>query len=272
MWSEFTWTSELRKAHKSKSVSRMCVTFTQVAIRSWNWIEACELTGAPLLETSVTDLNLTELAKRHPTEVRIRQLRSREAATGADWEWWVLRGSRGLGMRVQAKRLNPTGTYPAVGRRVGAKRTAGRQIDVLIADAGATPIPTVPMYCFYNGSPGADGNHPWGLRCTPFADDRIRGCTLALATSVRAALGSGDSVDLDDIAGSCVPWSDLVCCDLDALTSAKQALRSLGLEEPDAFEVAELPEYVQALQQGGSFETAGHLAHLAGVVVFSPVE
>jgi hypothetical protein len=55
-----------------------------------------------------------------------------EAKHGADWEWWFIYRGKGIGFRVQAKRLFASGKYESLfEKKKGAKQYD--QLDKLVA-------------------------------------------------------------------------------------------------------------------------------------------
>jgi hypothetical protein len=99
-------------------------------------------------EETITEMNLLEIRRRHPDQVRIRTYpKARESAeTGADWEWHIVGRRYTLKMRVQAKRVNKLGSIKGVAKR--APTSPLQQVDLLIRDAAKHKMR--PVYCFYS--------------------------------------------------------------------------------------------------------------------------
>src|SRR4051812_22530357 len=87
----------------------LCATFAQQAVRSWEFL--AEGAAYKLLpgEETLTDLNLIEVKRAVSaliyTEKFTRYREGRE--TAADWEWWIADTQGWLGLRIQAKKLDP---------------------------------------------------------------------------------------------------------------------------------------------------------------------
>jgi hypothetical protein len=153
-------------------------------------------------EETLTDLNLLQLKRTWPDLVYTEKFtRYREGqATGADWEWWIARRDRWLGMRIQAKRLDPQSQRYELFRADRSK--ALRQAAMLIEAATAGPERLYPLYCFYN----ADCPTPLQPRCSPTGDGRVYGCTLLAAPTVRD-LVAGGATYYSEFEAHAIPWS-----------------------------------------------------------------
>jgi hypothetical protein len=81
-----------------------------------------------------------------------------EGNHGADWEWWLVHGNKGLGFRVQAKRLFPNGRYKSLlTKKHGADLY--QQLDTLVSASSSAGVE--PLYCFFNfPHPQAQFNGP----------------------------------------------------------------------------------------------------------------
>ena len=151
-------------------------------------------------EETITETNLLELRRRHPTKIRLSTFgKKQESLNGADWEWHIIGQVRNLRMRVQAKRLQKNDTLK-IPHSVAS--SGNKQIDVLIADAAAYRLK--PVYCIYSSeiqrtiwqtaSPsGRSGEFEYG-------------CLLASAHKVKAIMPK----TLKAIEADCVPWHYLV--------------------------------------------------------------
>jgi hypothetical protein len=68
-----------------------------------------------------------------------------EGNRGADWEWWLVHGNKGLCFRVQAKRLFPNGRYKSLlAKKHGADPYP--QLDTLVSASSSAGVE--PLYCF----------------------------------------------------------------------------------------------------------------------------
>jgi hypothetical protein len=83
----------------------LCATFRKEAGVVWNRMRTAAALGLSLSEETLTECALYNIAIAH------QGTEPGEAKHGADWEWWLVRGNKGLGLRVQAKRLFPDGRY-----------------------------------------------------------------------------------------------------------------------------------------------------------------
>ncbi|KAF4406753.1 MULTISPECIES: DUF6615 family protein [Streptomyces] len=166
--------------------------------------------GSPASEEEFTKKNLRRFRRLHGGRVQIREFhRSEEARNGADWEWWFHSGKRGFGMRVQAKRMKPGGSYQL-------KYTVrGRlQSELLVEDAQASGC--LPAYVFYNHrnwTPYSPGHAVFD--CPHGSGEQAHlGCTIVSAHTVRAAI-------LDPKLGpryarqQSMPWHTILCDDSD---------------------------------------------------------
>src|SRR5260370_42373124 len=99
----------------------LCQTFRKEAAIVWNRMSIAARLNLSLSEETITECALYNIALAHQSgEIVIRlATKPAEARHGADWEWWLVRGSKGFGFRVQAKRLFPDGRYRAL-RKAGA--------------------------------------------------------------------------------------------------------------------------------------------------------
>lgn len=185
----------------------LCYAFAQQAIRTWDFIS--EGAAYKLLpgEETLTDINLIELKRNVSALVYTEKFsRYREGRqTNADWEWWIADEHGWLGLRVQAKKLDPgTMAYEAFrGDRAKAIDQAEKLVEV--STAGSSRL--YPVYCFYN----ADCPVPATPPCmTGINDPRVYGVTVAAAPQVKRLLEAG-AFAYDEIADSAIPWSCLFC-------------------------------------------------------------
>jgi hypothetical protein len=118
------------------------------AARTWDFLaEGASYKILPGEET-LTDINLIELKRTLPpliyTEKFTRYREGRD--TAADWEWWIGDRDTWLGLRVQAKRLDPyTQRYELF---AGDRRKALKQGDQFMEAALSGTERLYPVYCF----------------------------------------------------------------------------------------------------------------------------
>ena len=199
----------------------------ELAAKSWDHMAFQLARGyRPPDERAFTDHHAIELGIRHDPAVQARLFDgSQEATTGADFEWWVTDGSQLIAMLVQAKKLAPSDRYAGLNRNIGGKAGAPRQIDRLI-DVCRTGVPGAdgtfdfvgyePMYLLYNG-PRSSGKAFPADRCKNGAVGlELRGCAVAPAEAVRAALDAspGNQNSVEAITPLAWPWQCLFCCPL----------------------------------------------------------
>lgn len=143
------------------------------------------------------------------TNIAIPATKAAEAKHGADWFWWFGDKSTGVGFRVQAKKLFPSGRYESLLKKKGDPYG---QLKALVTNANK--VNQITLYCFYNF------NFGWRFaKCTRHCRHKYRapsywGCAVALPEDVQR-----ENSDLfSDLQGYMLPWHLLVC------TSAKKSL------------------------------------------------
>lgn len=190
------------------SVSRLCKDFVEQAVKTWKYIELSELTNIGLSEESITDINLLDLQRTHPSEILTQKFsKPRESQIGADWEWWLGSQGKWLGLRIQAKKLDPDNlSYPFLEH----VSTNGRQIELLINHSLIQQPPRIPIYIFYNYWDMQQFSAPWLCQTFPPQLEAL-GCGVVEAQLVKRILDAGSN-QLADIANLMYPWSCLVCC------------------------------------------------------------
>jgi len=201
----------------------LCNTFRKEAGNVWNRMRTAARLGLSLSEETLTECALYNIALAHPTGDILIDLATKPAENrhGADWEWWFLRGHKGLGFRIQAKRLFPNGCYNSL---TSSGKKPYSQLDTLVAAAAREDLE--PLYCFYNFS------HPQGrfnASNTCLHSYRIPsfwGCTLAFPAQVKRA----QSKQLNALRPLMHPWHTLVCdaAALDLLGAANQFISDCG--------------------------------------------
>ena len=99
-------------------------------------------------EETITEMNLLEIRRRHPDQVRIRTFPKavESLETGADWEWHIVGRRYTLKMRVQAKRVTKRGSIRGITKH--ARTSPLPQIDLLVRDSLKNNMK--PAYCFYS--------------------------------------------------------------------------------------------------------------------------
>lgn len=203
-------TDELKRLFSTLFLRRrdsLCKDFIDRAIWTWNHIKDCGLTRINVSENTITEINLKKLEKKHPNEIKTRTFNTHEEGRiGADWEWWLGSEDSWLGLRVQAKKINPkTLRYPNLNR----KNQHGRQIDLLIEDSRKNYPQFVPVYVFYNYW-DTDYLYPLWLFSEYSRKFEMLGCGMSHALAVREVISQGRN-GLKDIAEIMYPWSYLVC-------------------------------------------------------------
>lgn len=201
----------------------------KLAQLTWERVAFAEQ-GFSFREDSITEHNLFELARRHPQLLVQRFNATEEAANGADWEWWIGGPRQGwVGIRVQAKKMSPDGTYHEISHMTG-HRQRQRQYDVLInsclEDEARFAAPILPLYCFYNGWNGLGRMDPeWPddtqnaacpngylpPECSHIPNIRYFGCAISSALDV-AAVHQGPHGSRTTLNGHLTrsrPWSHL---------------------------------------------------------------
>lgn len=155
-------------------------------------------------EETTTETVLYEIARRHQSGnyIAIPATKVAESKHGADWLWWFGDRSNGIGFRVQAKRLFPSGRYESLFKKTGDPHA---QLKKLVSKASKANH--VPLYCFYNfKSPGnfVKCNH----QCMhDYRAPSYWGCSIALPQDIK----SQNSDSLIDLQGFMLPWHLLVC-------------------------------------------------------------
>ena len=171
----------------------------------------------PRNEETITESLLLNLARNNPRhELQITSFnRQAEGINGADWEFWFSNASGyGIAVRVQAKRLFPSGKYESLFHQSKTQKDKStNQCNELIHNAGTS----IPIYVFYNSvSAFANLNYVqthihWGLsRLLALAHWQLSdwGITMCSAYSVQSAnYGKNNSLK----GFQTIPWHNLVC-------------------------------------------------------------
>ncbi len=175
-----------------------------------------------LSEETLTETALYNIAIAHQgKDIQILlATKPAEKKHGADWEWWLVRGKKGLGFRVQAKRLFADGRYHAL-FKTGAKY---QQLDTLVSVSASTGLE--PLYCFFNF------DHPQYKISGPntckhsYRGPSFWGCSLAFPDQVKKT--QSDSLQI--LRPYMHPWHTLVCesAKPDLLDAASNFVRREG--------------------------------------------
>lgn len=151
-------------------------------------------------EETITETNLLELRRRHPSIITLNTFaKKKEALIGADWEWRIIGRHRTFRMRVQAKRLQKNDKLKIPHK---IQSSGAEQIDLLIKDAKANRL--MPVYCLY--STELQRSHWKKQNMGGDYEAFEAGCLLARAETVKAKMPK----TLADIETDCVPWHYLV--------------------------------------------------------------
>lgn len=225
----------------------LCNTFRNQASRVWHRTGDAAALKMRLNEETITEMALFEiaLAQRNSRKFSVEVFtKAAEARNGADWELWLVKKGRGVGFRVQSKRLYLSGKYEML-----FKRGVG-QAQKLISSAATGNC--APLYCFYNHPNSAEKfNFPDSGCGHDYRGASRWGCALVDANQV---LGLYED-NIQFLSPLSKPWHELVCCKRgeslpDAGLRLVRELRS-GLEEkamaPPAVELSDLPFHVVAM-------------------------
>lgn len=151
-------------------------------------------------EETITETNLLELRRRHPTIIHLSTFgKKEEARNGADWEWHIIGRGRMLRMRVQAKRLQKDDKLKIPHKVASSSK---QQIDLLISDAQACGLK--PIYCLYASELQRS---IWKKQPPSGKSEEFEyGCLLTSAHKVKAKMPK----TLPEIEADSVPWHYLV--------------------------------------------------------------
>lgn len=129
----------------------LCDGFRNAAAATAEAYGRGRLVGIVPWETTFTDMLLLSVATAFPGRVIAQRFAApTEAATGADWQWWFKDDTGYAGMRVQAKRRDPsTGSLGL--RAMAPPPPTERQARRLVDAAAADGLPA--FYCFYSYRP-----------------------------------------------------------------------------------------------------------------------
>jgi hypothetical protein len=185
-------------------MTTLCTTFRKEAGFIWNRMHMAAGLCLSLSEETLTESALYNIALAHQDKDIVVRLATKPAEKkhGADWEWWLVHGTKVLGFRVQAKRLFPDGRYQSLVKPGG---NPYQQLDRLVC--AATLADMEPLYCFFNF------DHPQAPLDAPnpckhgYHRPSFWGCSLALPEMVKIQ----NSNRLMDLSPIMHPWHVLVC-------------------------------------------------------------
>jgi hypothetical protein len=162
--------------------------------------------GIALSEETLTETVLYEIAFAHKGthEIGVRlATKPAENRHGADWEWWLVKNGKGVGFRVQAKRLFANGTFQSLLKP--SPKDPYEQLSKLVNAAAKDG--RVPLYCFFNFEHHSIKFGSGGHCKHSYRRPSYWGCTLALPQEVKAAASNS----LKDLRTIMQPWHMLVC-------------------------------------------------------------
>jgi len=198
-------------------------------------------------EESLTDWLLYDVSSKVPSVLYHAFTRHEEARkTGADWEWWLLFKKHSMRIRVQAKKVLPTGdNYPGLAHT----NRYGLQIDMIRADAKKANALALYALYFSQGLQTLCGN----------GSSQTDGAYLAGANRLNTDfIGSArQSITATDLLSRSVPLPCIACCPYardpsERLSRFFETYFSSELEEPEGRNVqrgihSQLPAYVTSL-------------------------
>ena len=118
-----------------------CRSFQHEACKVWHDMSDAKQLGVPRNEETTTEALLLRLARKHQGRgLSVKAYtKKEEAATGGDWAFWFSDpNGRGIGARIQAKRLfSPSGRYESLSLK---------QCQTLLEHQDGL----IPIYIFYN--------------------------------------------------------------------------------------------------------------------------
>jgi hypothetical protein len=199
------------------SSKALCHSFRELAAWTFHKLERAKQVGMPFNEETITESLLLKLAERHGgRELKIKAYTKREEGTGtkdtggkptgADWSFWFAdHHGYGVEVRIQAKRLYPSGRY-------GNLNGNGKQIQTLRKNCGTA----IPLYVFYNGpfvSPACRkrilGDY-WNRSCHGCLHRPLNGEDWGCSFAPISAIPKNGNPFPEDIHGM-RPWHCLVC-------------------------------------------------------------
>lgn len=198
-------------------------------------------------EESLTDWLLYDVSSKVPSVLYHAFTRHEEARkTGADWEWWILFNKHSLRLRVQAKKVSPTGdNYTAL----AYTNRYGLQIDMLLADAKKANA--IALYALYSAQnlQTMCGNGP----------SQADGVFLAGASRLNTDFIAGvrQYIDATNLLSRSVPFPCIACCPYASDQSEtlsrffknyfSSELEAIGDRNADRGIHSQLPDYISSL-------------------------
>ncbi len=198
-------------------------------------------------EESLTDWLLYHVSLNVPSVLYHAFTRHEEARkTGADWEWWLLFKEQSMRLRVQAKKVLPTGdNYPGLAHT----NRYGLQIDMLRADAKKANALAIYALYYSQSLQTLCGNRP----------SQTDSVYLAGANRLNTdfIIGVRQSITAADLLLRSVPLPCIACCPhasdpSDRLSRFFETYFASELEEPEGRNIqrgihSQLPAYVSSL-------------------------
>lgn len=183
----------------------LCETFRKQAGAVWNNMSVAAAKGLWLSEETLTEWVQYNIALTHQGKDFVVELatKPKEAGHGGDWEWWFAHGRKGIGFRVQAKRLFRPSQYDSL---LKGKTTPYEQLDKLVKRA--IKDDRVPLYCFYNFRHTPSEFAGMANTCVhTYRQPSFWGCSVAFPEAIKNA----QSNKLSDLKAHMRPWHTLVC-------------------------------------------------------------
>jgi hypothetical protein len=186
-------------------VPDLCKSFRREAGHIWNSMHKAFLCGMSLSEETITEYALYNIALTHQGKDITVDIATKpaEGVHGGDWELWTVPGTKGIGFRVQAKRLFPNGRYQSL---LKPGNNPYEQLDKLVAVS--TQDNLIPLYCFYNFDHPPSKIDKLKNSCVhPYNRPTFWGCSVAIPELVKQI----KSDDLSKLKSVMHPWHLLVC-------------------------------------------------------------
>jgi hypothetical protein len=238
--------------------AEICASAQELAVEIWLRMELqLRLRQRLIDERAFTDWPLMTMHIRHWPLVQVGLFSgSKEALTGADFEWWIGDGAQYLPMLVQAKRIKTNGRY-LLRKRIskgGVFQLEQLQdtCDGQVSNA-AEFTNFLPTLMFYNGP--VLGAKPWPQDRCCINDDQQRGCALGNARAIWRDTTSGPRTGrghVSRVGPLTLPWACLLCraanpsVVLDLLRDPDGGDRNVHLRQ-----ASDMPDYMIGVQELG---------------------
>lgn len=214
-----------------------------------------------LSEETITETMLLRLAQKFQHgALRVRAFtKAQEKTNGADYEVWFIEKGKSLGLRVQAKRLFPSGNYDSL-------HSGGPQINKLISQSKDC----CPVFAFYNDERLIYDDVP-ACECPDFHKPTYLGVTLASAKSVKASNTNRAAT----LTKSMIPWHCILCQENNSKkTNLPEAVKrnlSTKISSGDEAKVIQTPKKIASFAEAGAADMDKYLTErkLAGLVLIS---